>query len=509
MIMREPIERGIERIQVKEFPSFIRVTLGRTTRRELFSRSMKRVGQIKRYYDVPDNVFDALYGKKKGKILKLLSENPQPANTLTKKSGLSPSAVYHFLRSLRTQNIISKKGHTYYLEKQDFSVLPLTDIVTLEEDPTLRRRYGISIKELELAYFLWDWFLQVAPEDGGYAKTYRSEYTLADAVHRWRTGRTDIPVWALTKLEELSQVDLSEKGSILQYHLPPGIPINPYHDDQYKLPVVVDTELDKILIQLLQKMSKNHLYTFPKRKRWLFNRLHTTFGLFDDSTSRIPSAITEILKSYYGIDTLRRFTARIPSRMTARWSELSPLSQIQEEASLMLHVVSLSSRSNGGFEITSRSKSFLQDISHLASNLGLGELTVRKKHNRPHFRAYLSESKIKVLKKYVHLFQTYPDLEIWMKIPLNQIAENLVLTDGSSDSVEHVCWEELSRFVESIIRSLERKKRGKSFYGGPDFMQYKEEITDHFFEKKLIPSPRKVEELQEMHLVEEENLLYA
>jgi len=507
MIMLESYTSGTERIQVKEFPPFIRVTVGRSTRRKLFSFAMKEVSNIKREYTAPGDIFDALYGKKKGKLLQLLSENPQPARNLIEASELSPSAVYHFLGSLKAQGIVSKKGNVYHLEKTDFDLLSLDDIVKLEEDPTLRRRYGISIKELELAYFLWEKFLEVAPEEGGYAKTYRSEYTLADAIHRWRTGRTDIPVWALNRLTDLSGVNIIRDVS--QYHLPPGIPIRPYYNEEYKLPIQVNVTLDKIFIQLLQKMSKNHLYTFPKRKKWLFSRLHNSFGEFDDSTSRIPSAITEILKSHYGIKTLNRASARIPSRMRSRWAELNSLAQITEESSLLLHIISLSSRSNGGFEITSRSKSFLQDISRLTSNLGLGMLNVRKKHSRPHFRAYLSESKAAVLMRYARLFKIYPDLRTWMRMPLNQIAERLVSTDGNPASLELVCQEELSKFVESILRSLERRKKGKFSYQRLDFMQYKDEITDYFWQHRVIPSPRKVGELVEMREIEEESLIYA
>ncbi len=65
-------------------------------RKELFSDAMKKAGSIKREYTASGNIFDLLYGKKKGKILNLLSENPQPARTLIEKSELSPSAVYHF-----------------------------------------------------------------------------------------------------------------------------------------------------------------------------------------------------------------------------------------------------------------------------------------------------------------------------------------------------------------------------------------------------------------------------
>lgn len=494
-------------IKVREFPPFIRVTLKPSVRKELFFSAIKKVGNLKREYNVCGDVIDALYGKRKGIILKLLSEGPQPAKKLIAISGLSPSAVYHFLKELKKRYIISKKGWMYYLKECDFSSLRLDEIVKLEEDPASRRRYGISIKELELAYFLWDTFLETASDEGSYGRTYCSKYTLADAVHRWKTGRTDIPVWALTRLMELSESHVLQKESVIQYHLPPGTPVIPFYDAEYRLPVQVDTDLDKVIVQLLQKMSKNHLYTFPKRKRWLFEKLHERFGEFEDSTSRVPSAITEILKSYYGVKTLSRASACIPPNMRARWSDLSPLSRITEESSLLLHIISLSSRSDGGFEITSRSKPFLEEISYITSDLGVGKLTVRRKHKRPHFRVYLSESKVSVLRRYAHLFQEYPDLEIWLRIPLNQIAEKLVSTPADLESVEQICREELTRFVESILRSLERKKR-KAF-GTLDYLQYKEEIARYFWRQKLIPSSRRVEELVEMRVVEEEHLLYA
>jgi hypothetical protein len=509
MIVIELQRYETEIIRVKDFPPFIRITLGRKLRKELFSRAMKKVGTIKRKYEGSDTLFENLYGKKKGRIVRSLLEAPQQAKDLIDTSDLSPSAVYHFLGKLRKQNIVRKEGNVYLVEENSFDQLSLSDIVKLEEDSALRRKYGISVSELELAYYLWERFLEVTPEDGGYARTYTSKYTLADAIHRWKTGRTDTPVWALERLIDLSESSIVyEKDSIERYHLPPGIPVLPYHDGEYKLPIVADTNLDKIVIQLLQKMSKNHLYTFPKKRRWLFEALHQKFGEFDDSTFRIPSAIIEILKSYYSIETLSRFSARIPSRMQRRWTNLNPLYQITEKSSILLHAVSLSSRSNGGFEITSRSKPLLQDISFLSSTLGLGSLTVRKKHSRPHFRAYLSENKVDVLRRYVRLFEIYPDLEIWMRIPLNQIAEKVVLTDGDTESIEQVCIEELSQFVHSILRSLERKKKGKFQYIS-DYIQHEKEITSYFWQKKLIPSPKKVEELLEMQIVQEESLLYV
>jgi hypothetical protein len=497
-----------EHIGVADFPPFIRVTLAQDARKNLFSGAMKKVGKIKRMYEKGDNFPFELYGKKKGKIVQLLSERPQPASHLIGVSGLSPSAVYHFLGRLSRQGILGKRDHQYFLKEDAFATLSLSDLVKLEEDARLRRKYGISVKELELSSYLWDRFVEVAPKEGGYARTYNSTYTLADAVHRWRTGRTDTPVWALKRLVDLSESNiLDTRNSIVKYHLPPGIPVSPLYQGEYKLPVIVDSTLDRIFIQLLQKLSKNHLYTFPKRRKWLFRTLHEKFGEFDDSTSRIPSAITEVLKSYYGLERLKRSSARIPSKIPDRWSVLSPMDQMQEKSQLLLHIISLSSRSNGGFEVTSRSESFLQDISRLSSDLGLGTLTVRRKHRRPHFRAYLSESKMKTLRRYASLSQVYPDLGLWMRIPLNQIAQKIIGTDGSFHSIEQVCSEELSQFVESIINSLQRKKRLFT-YPAPDYMQYKEDISNYFWQNKILPTPKKVEELIEMRQAEEE-FLYA
>ncbi len=498
-----------ESIGIREFPPFVRVTLQPSTRKELFLHAAGKVGTIRREYSTSENVFDLLYGKKKGKILNILSEGPKSARKLAEASGLSPSAVYHFLTFLKERHMILKRGHQYSLGEYDFDSLYLYEIVRLEEDSALRRRYGISIKELELAYFLWNTFLEIASDERGYGQYYNSQYTLADAIHRWKTGRTDIPVWALNGLAELTESGVVRKeGSIIQYHLPPGIPVNPYFDGGYRLPVLIDTGLDRIAVQLLQKISKNNLYTFPKRRRWLFEELHNRFGEFDDSTSRVPSAIVEILKSHYGIETLDRTSAKIPPRMRTRWSDLPPLSRIVEKSSLLLHIISLSSRSNGGFEITSRSKSFLEDLSFLTADLGLGALSVHRKYRRPHFRVYLSESKVTVLRRYARLFQEYPDLEIWSRIPLNQIAEKLVLTDGDCESLKRICFEELSRFGEFILKSLERKKK-ENTYGKLNYSHYREEITNYFWEQRLIPSPRRVEELVEMHANEEEPLLYV
>ena len=384
MMMIDYHAYGNHQIGVKEFPSFIRITLQGTVRRQLFSHALKTVGKIKRKYDISEDLFFALYGEKKAKILNLLLEGPQTATSLIKNSELSPSAAYHLLNTLRSQNRIKKEGRTYRLNKSEFHSVTLHELVKMEEEPDKRRKYGVSVRELELAFFLWERFSLVAPDDGGYGRTYSNWYTMADAVHRWRTGRTDLPVWALQGLIDLSGPEtLTRKGAITQYHVPPGIPVKPYSHGEYRLPVHVDGTLDKIVVQLMQKMSKNHLYTFPKRKKWLFKALKERFGDFDTTTTRIPSAITEILKSYYGLKSLDRFSSCIPDAMKTRWAELNPVSKMEEVSSLVLHIISLSSRSNGGFEITSRSKSFLQDVSYLTSDLGLGALTVRKKLSRP------------------------------------------------------------------------------------------------------------------------------
>ncbi len=494
-----------ENIGMREFPPFLRVTLEDNAREELFSCAENKLGKIKREYKTFEDVFNILYGEKNARILHLLSESPQTAKDLAKRSGMNASAVYHFLNSLGKKHVVSRRNHVFYLE-DDFNSLFLDEIVRLDENPSSRRRYGISTKELELAYVLWDKIVEISPQERRYARTYQSKYTLADAVHRWKTGRTDVPVWALVQLVEFSGSDVLGRRGVVQYHLPPGLPVKPYYNGEYNLPIRVDADLDKILIQLLQKLSKNSTYTFPKRKKWLFETLHSKFGDFDDSTSRIPSAIVEILKHYYGLKTLRRSSACVPLRMKARWESLTPMSRVMEESSFLLHIVSLSSQFKGGFEVTSLSRRLLEDVSALLENLGLGTLTVHKKHQRSHFRVYLSESRVEALRRYTHLFQEYPDLEIWLRIPMNQVGEKLTQTEIDPVSVESVCYEELSRFVESILRSSERKK---SLYEKKNHMQYKEEVTDYFWERRSIPSPRKVEEIVEMRVIEEESLLYA
>ncbi len=476
-------------IGVREFPPFVRITLKSGARKELFLCALEKVKTIKREYSLKD--FHTLYGKKKGIILQLLSETPHTAKTLTTTSGLSSGTVYHFLKQLESRGTVSKKGCTYHLERKYHSLF-LDEIVKLEEDPVQRRKYGISLKELELAYFLWDTVVAVAHENPPY-----TVYTLADAVHRWRTGRTDIPGWAL---KQLACTDKFLTEDIVQYHLPPGAPVNPHYKGECKLPVQVTSDTDKVVIQLLQKICKNNVYTFPKKRRWLFETLHETFGEFDDSTSRIPLVIIEILKNYYGIKKISRSAACIPPRIRDRWSKMNLLAQIAEESSLLLHVISLSSKSNGGVEITSRSQPFLQDVAAFISDLGLGSLTLGKKYKRPHFRVYLSDSKVDAIRRYTHLFQVYPDLKIWLRIPLNRIAEKLVFTHADFESVEQICYEELTWFVESILGSLGRKKVKNLGYN------YKEEIVDYFWEKKIIPSLRSVKELIKD---EKEELIYA
>jgi hypothetical protein len=138
----------------------------------------------------------------------------------------------------------------------------------------------------------------------------------------------------------------------------------------------------------------------------------------------------------------------------------------------------------------------------------LGSLTVRKKQSRPHFRAYLSGKKVTLLKRYAHLFDEYPDLLFWMRIPLNQIGEKFISSKGEK-SLETICHEELSRFVISILELLERKRKPRFAYGQPDYIQYEPAITDYFWTRTSLPSPRSVEELVELKETEEEHFLYV
>lgn len=309
---------------------------------------------------------------------------------------------------------------------------------------------------------------------------------------------------ALNRLVELSELDMSAlMSSVVQYQQPPRIPVKPYYQGELRLPIKVDNELNKIMIQLLLKISETNLYVFPKKKEWLFRKLHQKFGEFNDSTSRIPSVIIEILKSHYGIVSLKESSARIPMKMRARWLNLNTLLRTAEQSSLLLHVISISSQSKGGFEVTSRSESFLQDMSDLTSDLGLGKLIVHKKEERPHFRMFFSSGRVEALKKHANLLKYYPDLETWLRIPSNRIADKLILCNDP-DSVEKICHEELSKLVESILKSVERRRNNTSPFK-LDYMQHREGIVRYFWQEKLIPSPRRVEELIEPRSAEREN----
>lgn len=385
------------------------------------------------------------------------------------------------------------------------SVKEATEIVRIEEDATLKKRYSVSTLGLGLAYILQDKFLDVFSEKQPHIQFSRSKYNLAEAIHRWKNGQTDIPVWALNRLVELSELNMSAiMRSVLQYQQPPGIPVKPHYRGECRLPIKADNELNKIMIQLLLKISETNLYIFPKKKEWLFRKLHQKFGEFNDSTSRIPSAIIEILKSHYGIVRLKESSVRIPMKMRDRWLNLNILLRTAEQSSLLLHVISISSHAKGGFEVTSRSESFLQDISDLTSDLGLGNLIVHKKQERPHFRIFFSNGRVAALKRHANLLKKHPDLETWLRIPSNHIADKLILSKDL-DSVDRICQEELSKLVESILKSVERKRNNTS----PlklDYMQHREGIVRYFWQEKLIPSPRRVEELIETRSSERENL---
>ncbi|MCK4735696.1 MAG: hypothetical protein KAT65_24795, partial [Methanophagales archaeon] len=168
-----------------------------------------------------------------------------------------------------------------------------------------RRKNAISIKELEMATYLWPSYERACDCEGisfqnpSYGRWYQNHFALARAVKEWMKGDANIPQWTLIAIANFTNVDIEEREVISSYCFPPGVKITPYYKGRYKLPVEVSSDLDIIALQILMKNSEDGLVHPAKHKKEIFRRLYHTFGSFQ--SDRIPLSIREIIENYYQI----------------------------------------------------------------------------------------------------------------------------------------------------------------------------------------------------------------
>lgn len=393
-------------IHLRDFPPFIRFELEGRFRRKVFAKFLKNVSAVE--VDLPPEDFwssaeeefelsryELVFGKLRGRILKTLEESPLSAKEIIKiNPDLSPNSIYHAIIWLKDQKHLKKRQGCWELKKDYFEHVRISDLAKVINFRAKgeRRRYGISIIELEMATFLWPSYERACDLEGvsfknpSYGKYYQNHFALARAVKEWERGDTNIPQWALIAIAEFINVDIEQKEVISSYCLPPGVEITPYYKRRYKLPIELSPELDTIALQILMKGSEEGLIYPPKHKKEIFKRLYHTFGSFQ--SGRIPLSIREIIETYYQSPSCRRNAIRIPNRMKERWEQLP----YQEKTLSKIRVLEMLfglDQEKGNYELISRSIYLLEDVSSILKDLGIGRIKIIKRKDRPHYRSYL------------------------------------------------------------------------------------------------------------------------
>lgn len=393
-------------IHLRDFPPFIRFELEERFRRMIFAKFSKRVGEVE--LDIPPDTFwrsaeeefelsryELVFGSVRGRILKTLEESPLRAKEIIRRTpDDSTNSMYHAIMWLKDQKHIKKNGACWELKKDYFTHVSVSDLAKLINlrGKGERRRYGISLTELEGATFLWPRYEQALNRDGArfqsmsYGRSYRNQFALASAVKEWAKGDTNIPQWALIAIAGFTHVDIEAKDVIVSYCLPPGVEISPYYKRRYKLPIEVSLELDTTTLQLLMKSSEEGVVHPANVKKALFKRLYHTFGSFQ--SERIPLTIRAILERYYQIADWSRNAIKIPDKMKARWEQLPH----QEKTLAKIRVLEILfelEQPGRAYEIISRSSDFLEDVSGIGKELGVGDIKILKRKDRPHYRSYL------------------------------------------------------------------------------------------------------------------------
>jgi hypothetical protein len=395
-----------EAILIRDFPPFIRFELEDRFRRKIFAPFSKRAGTAnvailpEEFWSSAEEEFvvsryELVFGTLRGRILQTLDKGPVSAKNLLKENpDLSPNSTYHALMWLRAHNHIKKRGVRWELIKGYFNRVQVSDLARIldRRHKDDRRRNALSIKELEMATFLWPYYKKACEDEGplfhvySYGRWYQNEFALARAVKNWAEGEINIPQWALLAIADFINVDIEESEVIASYSLPPGVKITPYYKGRYKLPIEVSTDLDLIALELL--MTTNGLVHPAKHKKEIFKRLYHTFGTFN--SCRIPLSIQTIIERYYHIPVWKRDAIRIPDKMKKRW-ELLPYHERTISKLLILKTLYKLDQPKRMYEIISRSNAFIEDVAALIKDLGLGDITIHKRKDRPHYRSYLPQ----------------------------------------------------------------------------------------------------------------------
>jgi DNA-binding HxlR family transcriptional regulator len=398
-----------EVIHLRDFPPFIRFELTASFRRKVFSHFTDRVGQLDVDISPVDfwraaetefgtSRYELIMGSLRGGIIKKLDERPLTTKTILKSTPhFSPYSVYHALIWLREHGLVEKRADEWAIRADYFARVHVADLARVHDlrHEGLRRKNALSMKDLETAIYLWPWYEHKAERDArhievsAYGRSYENHFSLARAVKAWEKGAINIPQWALIAITDLTGHDVEEQGAIASYSLPPGVRIVPYYKNRYKIPLELSPDFDVIALRILLKCSEDGVIHPRKYRKMVFKNLYHTFGLFH--STRIPLSIREIIAHHYRVPPGDKASFRIPTRMRARWESLP---QLEHELAqiLVLEMLFELDKPRRTYELISRSEGFLKDVALLVKELGLGELRIHKRRDRPHYRTYLPKS---------------------------------------------------------------------------------------------------------------------
>ncbi|MCW3141249.1 MAG: hypothetical protein N2V72_03570 [Methanophagales archaeon] len=394
------------KIHIRDFPPFIRFELEETFRRKIFAKFLKTVCEVE--VDISPEVFwssaeeefelsryELIFGKVRGRILKTLKNSPLSAKEILERNpDVSANSIYHAIMWLTDQKQIKKKSECFELKKDYFEHVRVPDLAKIIDlgHKGERRKNALSIKELEMATYLWHHYERACERDGrtlqtpAYGRWYQNHFALARAIKEWARGDANIPQWTLIAIASFTNLNIEEREVVLSYCLPPGVKIRPYYKGRYKLPVEVSSDLDIIALRILMKHSEDGLVHPVKHKKEMFRRLYHTFGSFQ--SDRIPLSIREIIEYYYQIQGGRRNCTRIPQKMKQRW-ELLPYHERTISKIRVLETLFELEQPKRIYELISRSRDFLEDVANIVKDLEIGAIKINKRNDRPHYRSYL------------------------------------------------------------------------------------------------------------------------
>ncbi len=395
-----------EVVHLRDFPPFVRFELEGGFRRKIFAEFLSRVGEAELgilpaefwaavEVELARSRYELIFGPVRGRILRTLEREPLYAVEVVRRNpDLSPYSLYHAITWLHEQGLIRKNHGRWACNPGYFEQIRIADFAKILDlrNGGMRRQHALTRKELEMAVYLWPHYERARAQQGAklhataYGRWYPNHFALARAAKEWEKGAINIPQWALIAIADLAGLELEQGEVIMSYSLPPGAKISPYYKGRYKIPIELSAEFDLIALQLLLRTAEDGLVHLAKDRKALYKRLYHTFGTFQ--STRVPLSIRAIIEHYYHVYGATRSTFRIPDRMKARWQMLR-IDERRIAQILVLEMLFELEQSKRTHEVIARSRGFLDDVAAITHELGLGELRIHKRRDRPHYRAYL------------------------------------------------------------------------------------------------------------------------